>query len=180
MKKSYGLIALALLLAAAPAFAQNPTLGLYWDLQGTQMSLNRVGGFDEPAFNGYVIAYMENVIDGAAFKLTVPAGVMVTGEAIPPGIMVGTALTGVQIALTSPQFGFYGNPVLIETITFWTGANLVPNGELVVGPYTDFYQTVLLVDHLGELYVADGLTSYLNVPVATENSTWGGVKDLYK
>ncbi len=178
MKKSYGLIALALLLAA-PAFAQNPTLGLYWDLQGTQMSATRNGGYDE-SFNGYIIAYMENVIDGAAFKLTVPAGVQVVAETTPPGIMVGNALTGVQIALTTPMFGFYGKPVLIETITFWTGENIIPMGELVVGPYTGFYDTVLLVDHLGTLYVADGLTSYLNIPVATENNTWGGVKDLYK
>ena len=129
MKKSYGLIALALLLAAAPAFAQNPTVGVYFDPAGTQNSATRNGGYDEQ-YTAYIIAYFENVVGGAAYQLTIDnPGITLLAETIPPGIEVGTALTGCEIGLTVPQFGFYGKPVLLETLTLYAYNNIIQVGS---------------------------------------------------
>ena len=179
MKKSYGLIALALLLAVAPAFAQNGTVGVYFDAKGTQSSATLNGGYDE-THNAYIVAFMENMIGGAAYQLTMDPRITLLSETPAPGILVGNALTGCEVGLTTPIVGFYGTPALLETLTLWTGANLISDGQLCIGPWVGRYDTVLLSDHMGTLYPAVGLCGYLSIPVATESNTWGGVKDLYK
>ncbi len=178
MKKSYGLLALALLLAA-PAMAQNPTIGVYFDAQGHNNTAIVNGGYDE-THTAYIVAFFENLVGGAAFQLTVDSRISVLGEVTPPGIEIGTALTGCEIGLTNPAMGFYGQPVLLDTITLWTGANTFANGPLCIGPWVGRYDTVILSDHLGTLTAADGLCGYLTVPVAVESQTWGGVKDMFK
>ncbi len=179
MKKGCGLIALALLLAAAPAFAQNPTIGVYFDPQG-RSTFEPAHLTPFPTYTAYVIAFFENVVGGAAYKITMDPGFLVTQEVFPAGIQIGTCTTGCEIGLTVPQFGFYHEPVLLETLTIMGFDDRYGSTRISVGPWEGRYETVLLSDHLGTLYPADGLESWIWCTVGTESATWGSVKSLYR
>jgi hypothetical protein len=153
-------------------------IGVYWDQAGTQTNKTANGGYDETQ-TAYIIAMdTEQTVGGAAFKLSLDPMITLTGATFPPGLQVGTLLDGIQIGLTDCYFGFYGNPVLLSTLTLWTGANLIPNGIIQILPYPPA-GAIQLADCNAAIRNVDGGTATLTIAVPTENKSWGEIKSLY-
>lgn len=181
MKKSFGLLALLALVLATSAAAQAPmSIGVYFDTAGTQCSKTVAGGPDEDPFDAYVIAFAEMVVGGAAFKLDKDPAIVVTGVAYPAGIQIGDILTGIEIGLTNPQIGYFGNPVRLATLTIWPGMQIIPYGRLNIVPWSPNYNAVILSDQNGVLSPAVGHCAWLNIPVPEQQTSWGDVKNLYQ
>lgn len=178
MKKCYGLIALALLLSA-PVLAQDNTIGVYFDTAGTQNTAILNGGFDE-LHTAYIIGFGEMVVGGAAFKLDMDPRITLINATFPAGVQIGTLVDGIEIGLQFPAAGYYHTPVLLGTMTLFTNGYLIAYGRLNIVPFFPNYENVTLADAGGFLFPAIGLCSWMTIPVATEESTWGGVKALYQ
>ncbi|MHB8079977.1 MAG: hypothetical protein ACYDIE_12075 [Candidatus Krumholzibacteriia bacterium] len=180
MKKGHWLLTIALaLIVAVPAVAQQATLGVYFDAAGTQTTGVFNGGYDV-THTAYLIAFVETVVGGAACKLVMDPQILLINAVYPAGIQIGDLLNGIEIGLTDPLLGYFGQPVRMATLTLFTGANLIANGEIAVEPFTPKYTDVLLADVGGNLITAVGLTSTLTIPVAADPNSWSQVKDLYR
>lgn len=154
-------------------------IGVFWDTAATQTNKQAKGGYDETQ-TAYIIAVdTEQTVGGAAFQLALAPGITLTNATYPAGIQVGTPLEGIQVGFTNCYYGFYGNPVLISTLTLWTGANLIPNGTISILPYPPA-GVIQLADCNANIRAVDGGVATLTIAVPTESSTWGGVKNLYK
>ncbi len=180
MKKGHWLLTIALaLLVVSPAAAQQASIGVYFDPDGTQTAAVFNGGFDE-VHDAYLIGFAETFVGGAACKLVLDPRITLISAVYAPGVQIGDLLAGVEIGFTDPILGYFGRPVVMATLQLWTGANLLANGELSIVPMTPKYQDVLIADLNGNVMTATGLTSWLTIPVAADANSWSQVKDLYR
>lgn len=179
MKKVLVLSALIALLAA-PAMASTPfpSVGVYFNPQGTQSYATLNGGFDE-THTAYVIAFAEALVGGAAFKIDIYPEIMILIGEYPMGVQFGELLTGIEIGLTNPVVGFFGQPVRLATLTLFTGEALIDYGRLNVIPHPN-YNSVVLADGNANLFPAAGVCAWLTIPVPNEQSSWGQVKSLFQ
>jgi hypothetical protein len=173
------LIAVLALFAAAPVLAQTPSIGIYFNPQGTQSTGVFNGGFDE-LHTAYVVGFGEFVWGGGAFKVALDPRIVLVSSSFPAGVQIGDALAGVEVGFQDPKAGYYGTPVLLATLTLFTGANVFAGGTLEILPFAPRYETVIVSDQNGLLAEAVGLTATMTIPVAAEGDSWGQVKSLYR
>lgn len=144
----------------------------------------------------YVVARnFESWLAAVEFKVEFPPGVMYVGETLAPpsqGTMlsIGNSNIGLTVSTSLPRNGFGEPGVLITTIfAIWTAAcDCGPYGEgpqsIVVGayPYPNPKTGPAGVRWPDLVEVpAVGMTSLLCPgPVSTQESTWGGIKALYR
>jgi hypothetical protein len=140
----------------------------------------------------YVVAKnFESWLAAVEYKLDLPEGVMYFGETFAPAdggtVSYGNSEIGLTISWSLPRNAFGPEGLLISTIfAVWTAECYCQAGpaSIVVGPYP--YPVpktqpsgVRWPDYL-EL-TAVGMTSLLCPgAVSTQESTWGGIKALYR
>lgn len=101
-----------------------------------------------------------------------------------PAVPFGNSTSGMAVAYNLPRSGF--SPLLITTITtLWTGLCDCSQGPqaIVVGPYPGVGKTAPSGVRWPDIeeFAAVGMTSLLCPgPVSTQETTWGGVKALYR
>jgi len=93
-------------------------------------------------------------------------------------MQAGTLADGIMVGLTNCAFGFYGQPVLIATLSLWTGAALMNNAELNILPYPP-EGAIQIADCNGYLRNIAGGRASLTIPVPAESKSWGQIKDMY-
>ncbi len=154
-------------------------LSVFWDTAGTQTNLVTNGGYDVSHTAYLLVVDSEQTVGGVSYKLDIDPRISLTGHTYPAGIQIGTPLEGIQVGMTDCYYGFYGQPVLISTLTFWTGNQIINDGYIDVVAYPPA-GAIQLVDCQGMLRVIDGGRAMLNVVVSTEDKSWGEIKNLYE
>jgi hypothetical protein len=138
----------------------------------------------------YVVANNFNAwLSAIEYQIDFPAGLMFVGDTFPtvPGatLSIGNSQDGVAVSWSLPRNAF--GPILISTIfAVWTGECNCQAGPqpIVVGPFPypvpkSQPEGVRWPD-LARIS-AVGMTSLLCPgPVSTHESTWGGIKALYR
>jgi len=197
MKKALaGVLVAALVgLSAAGAMADAvPYLQVYFDDASNgsygETQAAQCGQADTPVYL-YVVAQNFNcLLSGVEYQIAFPPGLMFVADSYPtvPGVTlnIGNSRDGNAVAWSLPRSGF--EPLLIATIfAVWTGECYCQAGPLpiVVGPYP--YPVDPRPKPVGVRWPdavdisAVGMTS-LVCPgvVSTTESTWGGIKALYR
>jgi hypothetical protein len=177
-------------LMAAGASAQAPFFQMYFDdgsngsYGETQINCGLVGQFQSI----YVVAQNTGAfVQALDYSVAIPTGLLFLSEtfAADPLVLGATPSTispeGVAVAYGLPRNGF--EPMLIATISaLWTGeCNCSNSSPLIVGawPGKTSPQVIRWPDN-AEINPI-GMTSLLCPgPVSTTETTWGGVKALYR
>jgi hypothetical protein len=190
-------LALTLTLVASTALAQIPacSIGVYADPAGT------VGLFqptEVQAFDVYVVAFTEDVINAAAYQITFPDLFSPTGNPLGTffvsGVEYGPQGNGLEVPPTLPDdtnetvglgecaVGFGGNPIVVaKYLCIVTRDNA--GGEICLGQHDDLFTEPgkAQVNNCTGILKACDLGPCLTVepPVATESVSFGAVKALY-
>lgn len=139
----------------------------------------------------YVVARnFESWLSAVEYEIDFPAGIMFVGDQFPPTqgqtLSIGNSDIGLAVSWSLPRNGFGEPGVLISTIfAVWTADCYCPGpAPIVVGPYPypvpKTQPEGVRWPDLARL-PAVGMTSLLCPgPVATQESTWGGIKALYR
>ncbi len=155
-----------------------PQIGVFWDEAGTQGVLIENGGMTEIHNAWIMVRNAEMMVGGAAFKLVLDPRIMILSATPASGLIFGSLSAGVEMGLYSylPVFGT--DPGLLYTLQMTTFNNLMVNAELSIVNHPS-YDAPKVADNSAVQWTAEGLTSYLTIPVGTEEMSWGQVKSLY-
>jgi hypothetical protein len=192
MKKALaGVLAVALAgVMAGSAIAQVPNVQVYFDLAHTQTQASCPGGapFSGPPVELYVVMNNWNMnITGVDFSISYPPALQWLGDNLPDPltqVSIGNSPTGIAIAYANccAQDGFQAVEVLRPLVIWGVCDCDQPAQPVVVGGYTPLGKTsptgVRKEDF--EEFSGVGMTSLICGTVATEPSTWGQVKALYR
>ena len=174
----FAVCVVAILAFAVSSYAQDPTLGVYFDEDATQYFASYNGGLGE-IHTAYVFATnAEQMVAGMAFKLTLDPQIMLLQTVFPEGLAIGNITDGIEIGLSEPVTAYYGVPALAATLTLTTFENLMNNAPLTISAHPS-YAAPVISDHTGNLTEVLGWTSYLSIPVSNDEVSWGSVKALY-
>lgn len=193
MKKALaGVLAVALAgVMAGSAIAQVPNVQVYFDPNYTQTQSDCPGGapFSGPPVELYVVMNNWNMnVTGVDFSISYPPALQWLADNLPDldtTIEVGDSPTGIAIAYANccAQDGF--QPILVlKPIVLWgvCDCNTGPKA-IVVGGYTPLGKTspsAVRKEDFAE-FSGVGMTSLICPGfIATEPSTWGQVKALYR
>jgi hypothetical protein len=174
----FAVCVVAILAFAVSSYAQETTIGVFFDEDATQYFASFNGGFGEVHTAYVFVTNAEQMVGGMAFKLDLDPQIMLLQTEYPAGLAIGNILTGVEIGLNEPVTAYYGVPALAATLTMTTFENLMDNAPLTVTTHPD-YAAPIISDHNGYLREVLGWTSYLSIPVSNDNVSWGSVKALY-
>jgi len=180
MKKACFGVLLALIVMSTPVLAQTPTVGCYFDAEGTVPVLTGYNLFQPmTVVTVHVVVFWENMVGGASFaipELNDPRLAMV-GTVYEEGINIGDPWDGcgVEFGLATPQFGFMGNPVHLMAIDVMNISSMPWEPVFQVLPHCN-YGTVIVADRYSVLYEAEGLSGV----IPNDASSWGQVKNLYR
>jgi len=193
MKKALaGVLAVALSgLVAGSAMAQVPNVQVYFDANWTQTQTNCPGGvpFAGPPVEIYVVGNNWNMsVTGIDFSIAYPPSLVWLSDNLPDNenlsVLIGQSPTGVAVSWANccPQDGFL--PFLaLKPLVLWGECTCGPPQALVVGGYEPlgkFSPTVIRKEDFTE-HAGIGMTSLICPgAIATQSSTWGGVKALYR
>ncbi len=193
MKKALaGVLAVALAgVMAGSAIAQVPNVQVYFDAAHTQTQTQCPGGapFSGPPVELYVVMNNWNMnITGVDFSISYPPALQWLGDNLPDpltSILIGASPTGVAVAYANccAQDGFQAVEVL-RPLVLWgvCDCNQGPQ-PIVVGGYTPLGKTspsAVRKEDFQE-FSGVGMTSLICPGfIATEQSTWGQVKALYR
>ena len=155
-----------------------PEIGVFWDEAGTETVSTQNGGVMEIHNAWVMVRNAEMMVGGAAFKLVLDPRIMILSATAAPGLIFGNLTAGVEMGLYSylPVFGT--DPGLLYTVQMTTFNYLMVNAELEVVNHPS-YDTPKVADNSAVSWTAEGLTSYLTIPVKAEEMSWGQVKSLY-
>jgi hypothetical protein len=184
-----GFTAVGALADAVPYFQvyfDDASNGSYGDTQAV------CGQAGYPVYLYVVARNFESWLAAVEYSVQLPDGIMYIGETITPppqgGMVVfGNSEVGLVVSWELPRNGFGEPGVLISTILgIWTGDCYCQGGPapIVVGPYPypvpKTKPSGVRWPDLVEL-PAVGMTSLLCPgAVSTQESTWGGIKALYR
>jgi hypothetical protein len=187
-----GVLAIAFVgLLAAGATAQVPFFQVYFDddSNGTYGKTQSVCGEVATLTSLYLVAQNWNMLVTAVdYQVFFPQALLYSSETYPnvPGgtLPIGNSHDGAALSWGLPRNGFL--PLLLATISaYWTGLCDCAAGPqaIVVGPYPESGvnspQGVRWPDYT--TFPAVGMTSLICPgPVATQETTWGGIKALYR
>jgi len=183
-------IALALTMCASASMALTDTIGLYRDAAGTNCTVS-------PAAFGLVTVYIVHDSDGgrvAKFKINDNLGLVPTGTSVTPGfVSIGTYAAGIEIAYPNCMTGKFvigtmGYFYQLESMTCARNMQVVPH------PGSEIPGSVIAVDcntPFGNIETAIGGRLWggndaevcggcFEPAVSTQESTWGGIKALYR
>jgi hypothetical protein len=178
---------------AVGAMAQIPYVQVYFD-DGSNGSYGETqaycGQAGMPVYMYVVGQNFNSWLSGVEYSVQFPAGILFIGDTLPPTqgatVTLGNSRDGFAITYELPRSGFV--PVLFSTIfALWTAECDCAGGpqSIVVGPYP--YPVDPQTKPRGVRWPdlvpipAVGMTSLLCPgPVATQESTWGGIKALYR
>jgi hypothetical protein len=190
-------LALSLTLVAGIALAQTPacSIGVYADPAGT------VGLFqptEVQAFDVYVVAFTEDVINAAAYSIEFPdlfdPGNNPSGTFFVSGTAYGPSGSGISLPPTLPgdtnetiglgecAVGIGGLPILVARYScIVTRDN--PGGQICLGQHDTLYTELgkAQVNNCTQILKACDIGPCLTVepPIATESVSFGAVKALY-
>jgi hypothetical protein len=155
-----------------------PEIGVFWDEAGTETVSIQNGGVTEIHNAWIMVRNAEMMVGGAAFKLELDPRIMILSATPANGLVFGTLTSGVEIGLYNylPVFGT--DPGLLYTLQTTTFNTLMVNAELRIVRHPN-YDAPKVADNSAVAWSANGLTSYLTIPVGTEEMSWGQVKSLY-
>ena len=153
-------------------------IGVFWDEAGTETVSTQNGGVMEIHNAWVMVRNAEMMVGGAAFKLNLDPRIMILNSTPADGLIFGSLTSGVEIGLYSylPVFGT--DPGVLFTLQLTTFNFLMVNAELEIVSHPN-YDTPKVADNNAVTWDANGLTSYLTIPVETEEMSWGQVKSLY-
>ena len=179
------LLTLVILGVSSLAFGQaNPgSIGVFIDQAGTDCNIPDAGP------PGILPVYMVHVgSNGAQASMwmldTPPPTLTYVGESSPFSVIIGSTLTGISIAYAS----CYTSPFLVATVNFFaTGAtpacaylSIIPNPSAENG-LLEIIDCSLVKHELtagGQAVINSDGSCDCNV--ATQETSWGGIKSLYK
>jgi hypothetical protein len=192
MKKALaGVLAVAVIgVMAGSAIAQVPNVQVYFDPAHTQTQ-SECGPQGSPATLYVVMNNWNMNITGVDFSISYPASLTWLADNLPDPltqISIGNSPTGIAIAYANccAQDGFQAVEVL-QPLVLWGPCDCSPSGPgpqpVVVGGYTPLGKTsptgVRKEDF--QEFQGVGMTSLICPGfIATEQSTWGQVKALYR
>jgi uncharacterized protein (DUF433 family) len=193
MKKALaGVLAVALVgVLAGSAMAQVPNIQVYFDSHLTQTQTNCPGTppFAGPPVEVYVVMNNWNMnVTAVDFSIAYPPSLQWITDNVPdPSITstIGNSPTGIAIAYANAGYlnGFETN-VVLRPLVLWgvCDCNQGPQ-PVVVGGYYVLGKTqpsAIRKEDFAE-FSGVGMTSLICAgPIATEASTWGQVKALYR
>jgi hypothetical protein len=178
--KKLGLTALLLATAAGPVLAAH-SIGIYADELAQSCEISDPGGGVQKTF--YIVHTNEDLgVIGSAWQLQWDPGMTMVwvGDDATPLFKVGDAMNGAQISYTQCTTGTFK----IDSVTMLSFGTSAPCSYLRLGPHPT--QGRVMVDcgfrympfTSGEAIVnANGTCA---CTVATEPTTWGTVKALYR
>ncbi len=173
------LLALLIVGLATGASAQTKGIGAYWDQDATQ-TVKTYGGINFELHTLYVIAVnTEQTVGGAAFVLGMIPDLTLVQTVYPQGVQFGDPKAGVEVGFTDCYIGYFGNPVLVATMTVLTPQDFGSHVDFEILPHPA-YGDVVLSDCSAELTVCDGFTARLTSLVDAESPTWGEFKSLFR
>ncbi len=172
MKKLF--LFVAAMIVAMPVLVHADSVGVYFDTDGTSNYLVS----DEFVNEAYVVVFAESMIAGAAFKMTMDPHQTLLNTVYPAGLQIGEPMTGVELGMSEPVVGYYGNPAVVATLTLMTvNFGEVTNINIIAHPD---YQNVIYADHTGVVFDADGLGAILSATVSNDSASFGEVKNLFR
>lgn len=163
---------------AAPALAQTPTVGVFFDQYFTRMDKDcpEGGGLD----SAYVVANGWNMwFTAVEYQIIYPASMIWLSDLDIPPVTLGSTPTGIMEAWALPLNGW--NPIVVAKILFmWNCSGCsVTDEPLVVAPYP-YSGEVRAVDYPQyNIFNGVGMTSLICATVPTDDATWGRIKALY-
>jgi hypothetical protein len=191
MKKALaGVLAVALVgVIAGSAMAQAPNIQVYFDPAHTQTQAQTCGQAGEP-LTLYVVMNNWNMnITGVDFSINYSSGLIWLGDVLPDPLTqtsIGQSPTGIAIAYANCcALDGTTNPEVLLPLVMWSPNCTCANGPLavVVGGYTPLGKTqpsAVRKEDFQE-FSGIGMTSLICPgQIATEPSTWGQVKALYR
>ena len=172
-----------LLMLPSLAPAQETSVGIYADTQGTDAFWMFAGSMDL-SFQGYVVAFHdEGAVGGASWRLGMMPGVIhLFSESYADGVQFGDPVgCGVEMGLTIPVSGLDHQPVLLATLTFVVMEHHSCYSEtLSILPHCN-NDTVLIAEASGALLEAEGKVGVVVLGAdPVEPESWGLVKSLYR
>jgi hypothetical protein len=173
MKRTLWLL-VSLLLISSAAMADH--IGIYRDATGTSCALGNIAG--QFNFDATVIHKSTAGATGSRFKFTIPPA---TSFFAPISDYFNCGIAGCGDGFTFAYGGCKTGNIVIGTIDaiYGTGAlQVIPAGDQVSIIYSDCSFVVKSATG-GKAYVGTP-GDCLEPPVATEASTWGSVKSLYR
>lgn len=155
-----------------------PEIGLFFDNDGTQLTLTENGGMSEIHEAWIMVRNAEMFVAGASFRLVMDPRIMILTATPADGFTFGSLTAGVDIGLFNylPVFG--SSAGLLYTLNLTTFNNVMLNAELQIVNHPS-YDAPKVADINAVKWTAEGLTSYMTIPVGTEEMSWGQVKSLY-
>jgi hypothetical protein len=131
----------------------------------------------------YVMVHnAEILLQGAALKLDAldPVFTLVSTD-YPAGVLQGDLYTGMEIGLYAPIPVFGPDPAILATMVLFVPENEAPvNAQFEIVPHPN-YDTIVVSDTAAYQFPAVSCgVSTVDVPIPNEDSTWGGVKTLYR
>jgi hypothetical protein len=193
MKKALaGVLAVALAgVFAGSAMAQVPNIQVYFDPAFTQTQANCPGTppFSGPPVELHVVMNNWNMnVTAVDFSIAYPSPLVWLGDIVPdPSITttIGDSPGGIAIAYANAGFldGYQANEVL-RPLVLWGNCDCNQGPyPIVVGGYSALGKTqptAIRKSDFAEI-TGVGMTSLICAgPIATEASTWGQVKALYR
>jgi hypothetical protein len=181
------------------------TFGVYFDPAGGSTTVQPV---QNQELVMYVILFAEAPVAGAAWQIEMTSdqysGVMVG----PPGpncqppwcahqdppfwildvqnegvaVLGDPFFSGIRQGFGDCRFGFFGQPVLLSTITLYPWANILGRIEVEVTVTAEVHEGLVYADCAAQICAnASGLTSHIGTTVvAADPQSWGIVKAIYR
>ena len=172
-------LALVALASTATAQVHGPMIGVWHNTAADQEYVTGSG-----MMTAYVYAkYCETTITGMAYRLQLDPGLTFVsatypGDAIFFGNIVGD---GVAMGMSTARACFGEQAVLGCTIRYTCGTQLVSDAAITVVDHLLPQEAgIHITNHDYTRIAVDGGAAYVTVAVGTEESTWGGVKNLYR
>lgn len=176
------LLTVVLMFGASLAFAQGGVIGAYADNAGTACDII-TGGITQV----YLVHTLTSV-KGVQFRAPEPpcftGYTLLAASLNPSGVPIGNYSTGLAMGFAACQ----PSPLLVVTLTYLPGGTATPCCLWPVLPDANIPSgQIEIVDCVGNLVYGLGAINTMNsdgnctceVPLPTEESTWGKVKSLY-
>ncbi len=156
-----------------------PTIGVYFDADGTLDALETNGGTGVIHEAWILVKDAQMLVGGATFKLEVDPLIMIGSAIHPPALVLGSLTTGVEMGLYDyiPVFG--SDAGVLYELALMTFDNVMEDAPLTITNHPS-YANPIAADNNAYQFDAIGETGYLTIVVPTDPMAWGEVKNLYR
>ena len=168
----------ALGLTGSVTLRNTPEIGVFFDTAATEQSAIFNGGVGELYQAWVCVRNAEMLVGGAAFKMNLDPRITMLNAVPANALIFGTLTTGVEMGLYTNLPVFGSDPGILYSLLFTTFNNQMIDATIAITNHPN-YDTPKVADSNAVTWSADGLTSFLTIPVATEEMSWGQVKSLY-